>query len=109
MICDVRSSRVGRGAGARARPADLSRARTISRCRAAGARVVVPVGPRTLTGVVLGEAAAADTAYTIKPIKQVLDDHAFVPPTSSSSPSGCRTITWPVPAPRWPRRCRRMA
>ena len=38
---------------------------------AAGARVVVPVGPRTLTGVVLGEAAAADTAYTIKPIKQV--------------------------------------
>ena len=46
----------------------------------AGARVVVPVGPRTLTGVVLGEAAAADTAYTIKPIKQVLDDHAFVPP-----------------------------
>ena len=45
----------------------------------AGARVVVPVGPRTLTGVVLGEAAAADRAYTIKPIKQVLDDHAFVP------------------------------
>ncbi|MBY0495642.1 MAG: primosomal protein N' [Cyanobacteria bacterium] len=44
-----------------------------------GARVVVPVGPRTLTGVVLGEAAAADTAYTIKPIKQVVDDHAFVP------------------------------
>ena len=46
----------------------------------AGARVIVPVGPRTLTGVVLGEAAAADTAYTIKPIKQVVDDHAFVPP-----------------------------
>jgi primosomal protein N' (replication factor Y) len=45
-----------------------------------GARVVVPVGPRTLTGVVFGEAAAADTAYTIKPITQVLDDHAFVPP-----------------------------
>ena len=44
-----------------------------------GARVVVPVGPRTLTGVVLGEAAAADTAFTIKPIKRVLDDHAFVP------------------------------
>ncbi len=47
---------------------------------AAGARVVVPIGPRTLTGVVLGEAAAADTAYTIKPIKRVVDDHAFVPP-----------------------------
>jgi primosomal protein N' (replication factor Y) len=46
----------------------------------AGARVVVPVGPRTLTGVVLGEAAGADRAYTIKPVKQVLDDHAFVPP-----------------------------
>ena len=45
----------------------------------AGARVVVPVGPRTLTGVVLGEAAAADTAFKIKPIKQLLDDDAFVP------------------------------
>ena len=38
------------------------------------------MGPRTLTGVVLGEAAAADTAFTIKPITQVLDEHAFVPP-----------------------------
>jgi primosomal protein N' (replication factor Y) len=47
---------------------------------AAGARVMVPVGPRTLTGVVLGEAAAADTAYTIKPIKHIVDDQAFVPP-----------------------------
>jgi len=46
----------------------------------AGARVVVPIGPRTLTGVVLGAAAAADTAYTIKPIQRVVDDHAFVPP-----------------------------
>jgi primosomal protein N' (replication factor Y) len=46
---------------------------------AAGARVVVPIGPRTLTGVVLSEAAAADTAYTIKPIKRIVDDHAFVP------------------------------
>ena len=46
---------------------------------AAGARVIVPVGPRTLTGVVMGEAAAADTAYTIKSIGQVLDDAAFVP------------------------------
>ena len=47
---------------------------------AAGARVVVSVGPRLMTGVVLGEAAAAQTAYTIKPIKRVVDDHAFVPP-----------------------------
>ena len=46
----------------------------------AGARVVVPIGPRTLTGVVLGKAAAADTAYTIKPINRVVDDYAFVPP-----------------------------
>ena len=46
---------------------------------AAGARVVVPIGPRTLTGVVLGEAAAADTAFKIKPIKHLVDDHAFVP------------------------------
>jgi len=47
---------------------------------ARGARVVVPMGPRTMTGVVIGEAAAADTAYTIKPIKNVVDDHAFIPP-----------------------------
>jgi primosomal protein N' len=58
-----------------------------------GARVVVPVGPRTLTGVVLGEVAAADTAYTIKPIKSLV--------------SGSRTITWPVPAPRCQPRSRR--
>ncbi len=44
-----------------------------------GARVVVPVGPRTMTGIVLGEAAAADTRYTIKPIAQLLDESAFVP------------------------------
>ena len=47
---------------------------------AAGARVVVPVGPRTLTGVMMGEAAAADTAYKIRPLKSVLDEGAFVPP-----------------------------
>jgi primosomal protein N' (replication factor Y) len=45
-----------------------------------GARVVVPVGTRTLTGVVIGEAAASDTAYALKPIQQVLDENAFVPP-----------------------------
>src|SRR5687768_7738923 len=47
---------------------------------AIGARVIVPVGPRTLTGVMMGEAAAADTAYEIKPLKSVLDELAFVPP-----------------------------
>jgi primosomal protein N' (replication factor Y) len=46
---------------------------------AAGSRVIVPVGPRTLTGVVMGEAAAADTAYTIKSITQIVDAQAFVP------------------------------
>ena len=46
---------------------------------AVGARVVVPVGPLTLTGVVMGEAAAADTAYAIKSIKQLVDETAFVP------------------------------
>jgi primosomal protein N' (replication factor Y) len=46
---------------------------------AAGARVIVPMGPRTVTGVVMGEAAAADTAYTIKAIAQILDAAAFLP------------------------------
>ena len=44
-----------------------------------GARVLVPIGTRTLTGVVVGDAAAADPAYTLKPIKQVLDTRAFLP------------------------------
>ena len=45
-----------------------------------GARVVVPVGPRLMTGVVVGEAAASDSAYTIKPIARIVDGAAFVPP-----------------------------
>ena len=44
-----------------------------------GARVLVPVGTRTLTGVVIGETAAVDVAYTIKPLKAVLDAGAFLP------------------------------
>jgi len=45
-----------------------------------GARVVVPLGSRTVTGIVMDDApettlAAAD----VKPVTQVLDDHAFVP------------------------------
>ncbi len=47
---------------------------------ATGARVIVPVRRRTMTGVVVGTASAADTAFTIKPISHVLDDHPFVPP-----------------------------
>ena len=46
---------------------------------AIGARVVVPIGPRTVTGVVLGRDVAADTGFTIKPIVRVLDADAFVP------------------------------
>src|SRR5687767_8706457 len=46
---------------------------------AVGARVVVSVGTRTMTGVVTGEAAAADVAYTIKPLTRVLDSGAFLP------------------------------
>ena len=45
----------------------------------AGARVVVPVGTRTMTGVVTGEAAAADVAFTIKPLTRILDRRAFLP------------------------------
>jgi primosomal protein N' (replication factor Y) len=44
-----------------------------------GARVLVPVGPRLMTGVAVGEAAAADSAFTIKPIAKVLDASSFVP------------------------------
>ena len=46
---------------------------------AVGARVVVSVGTRTMTGVVTGEAAAADVAYTIKPLTRLLDSGAFLP------------------------------
>lgn len=45
-----------------------------------GARVVVPLGPRKLTGVAVGQVSAADTAYKLKDILQVLDAGAFVPP-----------------------------
>ena len=45
-----------------------------------GARVVVPLGPRKLTGVIVGHISAADTAFKLKDIIQVLDAGAFVPP-----------------------------
>ncbi len=44
-----------------------------------GARVVVPLGPRKLTGVAVGQVRAADVSFTLKNIVQVLDDAAFVP------------------------------
>ena len=47
----------------------------------AGARVLVPLGTRTLTGVVLGPAdAPTDPAAEFKDVIDVLDHHAFLPP-----------------------------
>ena len=48
-----------------------------------GARVVVPLGSRIVTGIVVDDHATADvpgnTVSTVKPLRQVLDDEAFVP------------------------------
>ena len=44
-----------------------------------GARVVVPLGPRKLTGVAVGQVSAADVTFKLKDIIQVLDADAFVP------------------------------
>jgi primosomal protein N' (replication factor Y) (superfamily II helicase) len=44
-----------------------------------GARVVVPLGTRIVTGVVM-DTAAETTIAEVKPIREVLDSHAFVPP-----------------------------
>ena len=45
-----------------------------------GARVIVPLGPRQLTGVVVGHVSAVDVAFKVKDIVQTLDADAFVPP-----------------------------
>jgi len=45
----------------------------------AGARVVVPLGARRLTGVVLGEGAALDPSIELRDFIQALDGEAFVP------------------------------
>ncbi len=45
-----------------------------------GARVVVPLGPRKLTGVVVGHVSAAGVSLKLKDIIQVLDEGAFMPP-----------------------------
>ena len=44
-----------------------------------GARVIVPLGPRKLTGVVVGHVGAVDLAFKMKDVIQVLDAEAFVP------------------------------
>lgn len=47
---------------------------------AVGARVVVPLGSRTVTGVVVGLPAAADlSGPDLKLVRQVLDHDAFIP------------------------------
>src|SRR4029077_4152153 len=46
-----------------------------------GARVVVPLGSRIVTGIVMDDASASSVDdAAIKPIKEVLDVDAFVPP-----------------------------
>jgi primosomal protein N' (replication factor Y) (superfamily II helicase) len=45
----------------------------------AGARVVVPLGKRTLTGVVTGLDPAADSSFEVRDVLDVLDATAFVP------------------------------
>ena len=46
----------------------------------AGARVVVPLGRRTLTGVVVGEAGAPQGDFELRDVLQVLDSDPFLPP-----------------------------
>ena len=55
-------------------------------CPVVGARVVVPLGSRIVTGVVMDDAPAVNGTHvsdvpikTLKPIRQVLDAYAFVP------------------------------
>jgi primosomal protein N' (replication factor Y) len=46
-----------------------------------GARVVVPLGPRSITGIVVDRGVAAGIEESqIKELRRVLDDGAFVPP-----------------------------
>jgi len=44
-----------------------------------GARVLVPLGTRTVTGLVVGEGTVPDDASSVKSILEVLDDEAFLP------------------------------
>jgi primosomal protein N' (replication factor Y) (superfamily II helicase) len=47
---------------------------------AVGARVVVPLGSRVVTGIVVTVDVAPDGVAEIKPIRQLLDASSFVPP-----------------------------
>jgi primosomal protein N' (replication factor Y) len=44
-----------------------------------GARVVVPLGPRTLTGVVVGEAEPPDGDFELRELRDVLDTEPYLP------------------------------
>jgi primosomal protein N' (replication factor Y) (superfamily II helicase) len=46
---------------------------------AVGARVVVPLGSRVVTGIVIERLTEAPAAVDVKQIRQILDAHAFVP------------------------------
>jgi primosomal protein N' (replication factor Y) (superfamily II helicase) len=45
-----------------------------------GARVVVPLGRRTLTGVAMGEAVPPAPDVELRDVIEVLDEHPFLPP-----------------------------
>jgi primosomal protein N' (replication factor Y) len=45
-----------------------------------GARVLVPLGSRTITGIALGDAAKPDTSIDVRDVIEVLDGEPFLPP-----------------------------
>lgn len=45
-----------------------------------GARVLVPVGARTLTGIVVDHVGAPDESVSVKPLADILDAAPFLPP-----------------------------
>ena len=77
-----------------------------------GARVIVPLGKRVVTGIVVDPAATLRPeqapADKIKNILEVLDDEAFLPGPSWILRCGCRSTTRAAQAMRWlPRSPRR--
>ena len=47
---------------------------------AIGARVIVPLGQRVVTGIVIAQGVGAPASGAVKPVQKVLDAGAFVPP-----------------------------
>ena len=76
-----------------------------------GARVLVPLGKRLVTGCVLQARADAppDGAdlEALKPLADVLDDRPFLPDAISGSRPGWRSTTPAAWGRRSPQRCRR--